>query len=302
MEDWNIGLQKDTGIVKKIRTLKKEEIETTHLHFLANRARMNIVEMVHRSNSGHPGGPLGLADIYTYLMFKVLNYKVNEPNWAHRDRFLISNGHVCAGRYAVMALAGIIDESELGTFRQLGSRLQGHPSTKFLPSVENSSGSLGQGLSNAGGLALGLHLEKSSAQIYLGMSDGECQEGMVWEAAMAIAHRGLNNLHPFLDWNNIQIDGKVEDVMALGDLEAKFVSFNWEVQVANGHDFAEIESAFEWAQNANKKPRIILFKTTLGKGVSFMENNPAWHGNAPNKEKRDLAMQELLATRKNILI
>jgi transketolase len=246
--------------------------------------------MVFRANSGHPGGPLGLADIYAYLYFKVLNLKGE-----HRDRLLISNGHVCAVRYSAMAVRGQLPESELATFRRLGSRLQGHPSTKYLPEVENSSGSLGQGLANASGLALGLRLQKSPARVFLGMSDGECQEGMTWEAAMAAAHNRLTNIHPFLDFNNIQIDGKVEKVMGVEPLDRKFEAFGWRVRVASGHDFGEIGAAFDWSLKDEGTPKMILFKTVLGKGVSFMENNPDWHGTPPNQKDRDAAMMELSA-------
>ncbi len=260
------------------------------LAFLANRIRQNAIEMVFRANSGHPGGPLGLADIYAYVFFKVLNL-----SGEHRDRLLISNGHVCAVRYSAMALRGQIAESELATFRKLGSRLQGHPSSKYLPEVENSSGSLGQGLANASGLALGLRLQKNTGRVFLGMSDGECQEGMTWEAAMAAAHNKLTNIHPFLDFNNIQIDGKVDKVMGIEPLDQKFMGFGWKVRVADGHNFKAIAEAFDWSLRDEGAPKMILFKTVLGKGVSFMENNPDWHGSPPNQKDRDLAIAELSA-------
>lgn len=272
----------------EIAAKKSEAVTDDDLAFLANRIRQNAIEMIFRANSGHPGGPLGLADIYAYLFFKVLRL-----SGAERDRLLISNGHVCAVRYGAMALRGQIPESELATFRRLGSRLQGHPSTKYLAEVENSSGSLGQGLANASGLALGLRLQKNPGRVFLGMSDGECQEGMTWEAAMAAAHNKLTNIHPFLDFNNIQIDGKVENVMGIEPLDQKFAGFGWKVRVADGHNFKAIADAFDWSLKDEGAPKMILFKTVLGKGVSFMENNPDWHGSPPNQKDRDTAMAEL---------
>jgi len=276
----------------QIRAKSAAEITESDLKFIANRIRKNVIEMVFRANSGHPGGPLGLADVYAYLYFKILNLN-GAPS--DRDRLLISNGHVCAVRYSAMALRGQIEEGELATFRRVGSRLQGHPSTKYLPEVDNSSGSLGQGLANASGLALGLRLQKSSARVFLGMSDGECQEGMTWEAAMAAAHNRITNIHPFLDFNNIQIDGKVENVMGVEPLDKKFEGFGWLVRVADGHDFKAIADAFDWSLKSEAKPKMILFKTVLGKGISFMEHNPDWHGSPPNQKDRDAAMAELTA-------
>lgn len=288
--DYIVGDEKDKEQLAEIRQKSAAAITESDLKFIARRIRLNAIEMVFRAKSGHPGGPLGLADIYAYLYFKLLNL-----HGADRDRLLISNGHVCAVRYSAMAVRGQIEEGELVTFRQLGSRLQGHPSTKFFPEVENSSGSLGQGLANASGLALGLRLQKSRARVFLGMSDGECQEGMTWEAAMAAAHHKITNLHPFLDFNNIQIDGKVENVMAVEPLDKKFAAFGWLVRVANGHDFDEIAAAFDWSLHDEGAPKMILFRTVLGKGVSFMENNPDWHGTPPGQKERDQAILELSA-------
>jgi len=285
-----VGDEAQKRRLTEIAAKSPAQVSEDDLRFVANRIRQNAIEMVFRANSGHPGGPLGLADIYAYLYFKVL--KLDGEN---RDRLLISNGHVCAVRYSSMAVRGQISEAELATFRRLGSRLQGHPSTKYLPEVDNSSGSLGQGLANASGLALGLRLQKSPARVFLGMSDGECQEGMTWEAAMAAAHNKLTNIHPFLDFNNIQIDGKVEKVMGIEPLDQKFTGFGWKVRVADGHNFTAIADAFDWSLKDEGAPKMILFKTVLGKGVSFMENNPDWHGSPPNQKDRDLAISELSA-------
>lgn len=272
--------------------IKKDNYTETELRHIANRLRKDVLIMVSEASSGHPGGPLGLADIYTYLFFQHASINVEHPAEAERDRILLSNGHVCAIRYAAMARKGFLPAEELLSFRRLGSRLQGHPSTKFLPTVENSSGSLGQGLSNASGVALGLKLKKSSARVYVGMSDGECQEGMTWEAAMAASYYRLNNLTAFIDWNNIQIDGYVDKVMDVGALDEKFRSFGWQTKIADGHDFSQIAEAFKWADEGDG-PRMILFKTVLGKGVSFMQNEPSWHGVPPKTDERDAGIAEL---------
>ena len=294
-----ITSEKEQQIVDGILAKKKKNY--FELELIANRIRKHIVDMVSAANSGHPGGPLGLADIYSVLYFRHMKYDSANPTWEGRDRILLSNGHVCAVRYSTMALAGYFKTDELLTFRQLGSRLQGHPSTRYLPEMENSSGSLGQGLSNASGLALGLKAQKKKNRVFVCMSDGECQEGMTWEAAMAVSHYGLTNITPFIDYNNIQIDGFVDKVMSLGDLKAKFQSFGWDVKVVNGHSIKAIDEAFTWATEKRNKPRIILFKTILGKGVSFMKNNPKWHGVPPNEEQRNAAIAELNAESSKIL-
>ena len=266
--------------------------------FLAARAleiRRWIIRMVHAATCGHPGGPLGLADIFSVLFFEALRHDPKRPDWQDRDRLLISNGHVCAVRYAAMALAGYLPEEELLTFRRMGSRLQGHPSTKFLPSVENASGSLGQGLAAGVGLALGAMHQGRSYRSYICMSDGECAEGMTWEAATtAVAYRVP--VIAFLDLNGIQIDGFTKDVCDLGDLPGKFAAFGWKVQEADGHSIPEIRAAFLRAQEYRAGPQMIAFRTVLGKGVSFMENNPKWHGVAPNDDQARKALTELGST------
>lgn len=281
----------DTDFVNEIRKKGKDSINTEDLAQCSKKIRKDIVEMVYLAASGHPGGALGLTDIFTVLYLKFLNQSNTDKY--HHDRFLISNGHVCAVQYASMALVGLIPEEELKTFRKLGSRLQGHPSTHYLPMLANSSGSLGQGLSQACGEALGKRLQNHPGQVYICISDGECDEGMTWEAAMSVAHYKLDNISAFVDYNHIQIDGRVEDVMNLGDLSEKFRSFGWLTKSANGHDFNEIIKAFEWSLVKEGKPKIILFETTLGKGVSFMENNPKWHGSPPSKEDFEKAIEEI---------
>ena len=275
--------------------LNKSIAQRTELEYkyIANLIRKKSLEMVYLANSGHPGGPLGLADIYSLLYFKYLKMDPKDAFNENRDRFLLSNGHVCAVRYAAMALAGFFSIEELQTFRKLGSRLQGHPSTKYLPEVENSSGSLGQGLSVANGVALALKAQSNPANVYVCISDGECQEGMTWEAAMAAAHYKSDNLIAFVDRNDIQIDGRTTDVMNLNNLEDKFKSFGWDTLFTNGHDIHKIDVAFEWAQKRNQKPKVIIFETVLGKGVDYMENNPKWHGSPPDKVQYETALIQL---------
>ena len=288
--------------VVKILDKPKNKRTFPDLSLLANHIRKNIIEMVYQAKSGHPGGPLGLADIFSVLYFKHLNLFPDDPSNQDRDYFLLSNGHVCAVRYAAMALAGFFPEEELSTFRKRGSRLQGHPSTKFLPMLENSSGSLGQGLSNASGLALGLRLQKKKNYVFVCLSDGECQEGMTWEAAMASAHYKNHRLIAFVDWNGVQIDGFTKDVMAIQDLKKKFESFGWLARKANGHNYKEIDDAFQWTKKEKEeKPRVILFETILGKDVDFMENNPGWHGVPPKEEDRNRALEQLNKKESKIL-
>ncbi len=281
-------------IIDRVLNKLPEELGYLDFSLIANSVRKNIIEMVFKAKSGHMGGPLGLADIFTMLYFKHLKCFPNEPHREDRDYFLLSNGHVCAVQYATMMLAGFLPEDELSTFRKLGSRLQGHPSTKFLPILEHSSGSLGQGLANASGLALGLRQQGKKNYVFISLSDGECQEGMTWEAAMASAHYQNSRLIAFVDWNGIQIDGFTKDVMDIKNLQTKFESFGWLTKKSNGHDYQEIDAAFRWAkEEKEEKPKIILFETVLGKNIDFMENNPSWHGMAPKQEERDKAIEQL---------
>lgn len=261
----------------------------------AREIRQRIVEMVHAARCGHPGGPLGLADIFAVLYFDILRLRPELSLWEDRDRLLISNGHVCAVRYASMALRGYFPVEELKSFRKFGSRLQGHPSPHFLPDVENAGGSLGQGLSAAVGLSLGSRLQKKDFRVFCCMSDGECGEGMTWEAAQAAAHYRAPVI-AFMDFNGIQIDGPTREVCDLGDLAAKFSAFGWRVHRADGHDIAGIRAAFRAAREYSAGPQMVVFKTVLGKGVSYMENQPGWHGKAPNDEQAAQALEELAAS------
>lgn len=270
-------------------------MEINELQKMAKQIRIEVIKMVHAANSGHPGGPLGLADIYSALYFKILNHDPKNPNKPDRDRLILSNGHVCAVRYAAMALSGYFSVDELSTFRKLDSRLQGHPSTKYLDGLESSSGSLGQGLSVAVGISLGARLQNQTYKVYACISDGECGEGMTWEAAQSAVHYKLDNLVVFMDRNFIQIDGNTEQIMRLEPLGEKFKTFGWNVVEADGHNMEEILSAFDSVKNHKGGPSLIVFRTTLGKGVSFMENKPEWHGSPPNKEQAEKAIAELSA-------
>ncbi len=260
---------------------------------IARQIRIEVIKMVTKAKSGHPGGPLGLADIFSALYFHILHHDPKNPTLPTRDRLVLSNGHVCAVRYAAMALAGYFPVEELDSFRKLGSRLQGHPSTRYLPALETSSGSLGQGLSVAVGLALGARYQDHKYKVYACISDGECAEGMTWEAVQSAVHYKLDNLIAFVDRNFIQIDGFTEDVMKLEPLAEKFRAFGWNVLEADGHDISEIINSFTKAKEHKGSPSVIIFRTVLGKGVSFMENRPEWHGSPPSPEQAEKALAEL---------
>ncbi|MBN6186937.1 transketolase [Aneurinibacillus sp. BA2021] len=261
----------------------------------ANNMRQEIVKMVAAANSGHPGGSLSAADILAVLYFHEMNVgadKVHDPN---RDRFVLSKGHASPVLYAALAEKGYLPKEELATFRKINSRLQGHPSKKTLPGVEQSTGSLGQGLSAANGMALAGRLDKRDYRVYALLGDGEIQEGMVWEAAMAAGHYKLDNLVAILDYNHLQIDGNVEDIMNVGPVADKFRAFNWHVIEIDGHNLEEIIAALEEAKAVKGQPTFIVAHTVKGKGVSFMENACGWHGTAPNAEQLEQALTELRA-------
>jgi transketolase len=261
----------------------------------ARQLRINILEMLYEAGSGHPGGSLSAIDIMTVLYNNVMKHDPKNPKWNERDRFILSKAHICPALYAVLADCGYYDEKELNTLRKYGSMLQGHPYMHKTPGVEVSGGSLGQGLSIATGIAIASRLNKESYRTYCMMGDGETQEGQIWEAAMAAGHYKLDNLCGILDYNHLQIDGRVEDVMDIYPAKEKWLAFNWNVIEINGHDMVEIENAFKAAEEYKGKPTIIIASTAKGKGVSFMENNPAWHGTAPNKQQLEAALAELQA-------
>ncbi len=270
------------------------EKEIKELEKLANENRQNVIKMVHNAKSGHIGGSLSSADIMTVLFHKCMKNvpKCREDkNYNSRDRFVLSKGHVSPVYYSVLAQLGYIPKDELMTFRKLGTRLQGHPSL-FCPGVEVCTGSLGQGLSIACGMAMALKLDKNPAHVFVLMGDGELQEGNVWEAFMQAPQRNLDNLTVIVDRNRLQIDGCTENIKALDPLDAKLKAFNWEVIEIDGHNLQEIYDAIEKAKQ-NDKPVVIIADTIKGKGVSFMENNAGWHGKAPNDHEYEKAMKEL---------
>lgn len=269
--------------------------ELEDLKISALNIRRNIVKMVHSAKSGHPGGSLSGADILTFLYKRFLNVPKEwdkSSDFENRDRFILSKGHAAPLLYATLAEVGIIAKDELLTLRKINSKLQGHPALGHLNGVEASTGSLGQGLSIACGVAMGLKLDKKSAKVVTYLGDGELQEGSCWEAFMQAAHRKLDNLIAIIDRNCLQIDGCTEDIMSLGDVAEKIKSFGWNSIEIDGHDYNEIEKALQLAENSDK-PFVIVAKTIKGKGVSFMENQAGWHGKAPNDEQLAQALEDL---------
>lgn len=255
--------------------------------------RKNIIEMIYEAKSGHPGGALSCADIITYLYFEKMKVDVNEPQNGDRDRFVLSKGHAAPALYATLAQKGFFPKEELKSLRKIGALLQGHPDAKHIPGVDVSTGSLGQGISNAVGMALGLKLEEKKSKVYVVLGDGELQEGLVWEAAMSAAHYKLDNLVAVIDYNGLQIDGKNEDVMGISPLDEKWRSFGWKVISCDGHDYEDLDKAFNEADKAEGMPVMIIAKTVKGKGVSFMENQAGWHGQAPSLEQKEKAVNEI---------
>lgn len=260
---------------------------------MALEMRRQILKMLTAAGSGHPGGSLSAADILAVLYFQELKLDPENPHWPQRDRFVLSKGHAAPALYAALALKGYCPLEELANLRRLGSRLQGHPDMRKFPGVEMSTGSLGQGLSTACGMALAARLDKLENEIFVLMGDGETQEGQVWEAAMFAAHYKLDNLIAFIDHNGLQIDGNISDVLCPEPLDAKWKSFCWHVQVIDGHDHEAITQAIAAARQAKGQPSMIIANTVKGKGVSFMEDKASWHGNAPKEEQCSQALAEL---------
>ena len=263
------------------------------LQITANEIRKDIVTAVHSAKSGHPGGSLSSADIFTYLYFEEMNVDPANPKWEDRDRFVLSKGHVAPGLYSTLAEKGYFPKEDLKTLRHTGSYLQGHPDMKHIPGVDMSSGSLGQGISAAVGMALSAKLTNDDYRVYTLLGDGEIQEGQIWEAAMWAGHRKLDNLVVIVDNNNLQIDGSVEDVCSPYPIDKKFEAFNFHVINIDGNDFDQIRAAFKEARETKGMPTAIIAKTVKGKGVSFMENAAGWHGKAPNDEEYEIAMADL---------
>ena len=255
------------------------------LQITANEVRKGIVTAVHSAKAGHPGGSLSAADIFTYLYFEEMNIDPKNPKKPDRDRFVLSKGHTAPGLYSTLAQRGYFPVEDLKTLRHLGSYLQGHPDMKHIPGVDMSSGSLGQGISAAVGMALSAKLTNDDYRVYALLGDGEIQEGQIWEAAMWAGHRKLDNLVVIVDNNNLQIDGSVEDVCSPYPIDKKFEAFNFHVINIDGNDFDQIRAAFKEARETKGMPTAIIAKTVKGKGVSFMENAAGWHGKAPNDEE-----------------
>ena len=267
---------------------KKELMKT------ANEIRKGVLTATHSAKSGHPGGSLSAADIYTYLYFEEMNIDPKNPKKADRDRFVLSKGHTAPGYYSALAQKGFFPVEDLTTLRKTGSYLQGHPDMKHIPGVDMSSGSLGQGISAAVGMAISAKLSGDTYRVYTLLGDGEIQEGQVWEAAMLAAHRKLDNLVVIVDNNNLQIDGKITEVNSPYPIDKKFEAFNFHViNVADGNDMDQLRAAFEEAKTVKGQPTAIIAKTVKGKGVSFMENQASWHGTAPNDEQYAVAMADL---------
>ncbi len=268
--------------------MNKQELMKT-----ANEVRKGIVTAVHSAKSGHPGGSLSAADIYTYLYFEEMNIDPKDPKKADRDRFVLSKGHTAPGLYSTLANRGYFPVEDLKTLRHTGSYLQGHPDMKHIPGVDMSSGSLGQGISAAVGMAIGGKLSNADYRVYTLLGDGEIQEGQVWEAAMLAGHRKLDNLVVIVDNNNLQIDGPITEVNSPYPIDKKFEAFNFHVINIDGNDFDQIDAAFKEARATKGMPTAIIAKTLKGKGVSFMENQVGWHGAAPNDEQYAVAMEDL---------
>lgn len=261
---------------------------------VARELRGDVIRMLEKAGSGHPGGSLGMADVYSLLWFGGhMNVRPDQPDWPDRTRFVLSNGHICPILYAILARQGFFPREDLWTLRKLGSNLQGHPDFHFTKGVDCCTGSLGNGVSVGLGLALGARLQGKDYRVYVGSSDGESQEGQVWEMASAAAHYNVDNLTVLLDRNGIQIDGFTKDVMDQGDLAAKYAAFGWHVQTVDGHDLAALQLALEAAKAVRGQPQLICCNTILGKGVSFMENVPNWHGVAPDAAQCKAALSEL---------
>lgn len=268
-------------------------MENLELQKIANEVRKGILRSVHSAKAGHPGGSLSATEIFTYLYCEELHVDPANPHMEDRDRFVLSKGHTAPGLYAVLAYRGFFPSEDLTTLRKWGSYLQGHPDMKLVPGVDMSSGSLGQGVSNAVGMALGAKLMEKDFRVYTLLGDGEIQEGQVWEAAMLAGHRKLDNLVVIVDNNGLQIDGRVEEVCSPYPIDKKFEAFNFHVINVDGHNFDELREAFQKAKEVKGQPTAIIAKTIKGKGISFMENEAAWHGVAPNDQEFEAAMKEL---------
>ena len=272
---------------------KEYRMNKLELQKVANEVRKGVITSVHAAKAGHPGGSLSAADIFTYLYFEEMNVDPKDPKKADRDRFVLSKGHTAPGLYSALALKGYFPVDDLETLRHLGSYLQGHPDMKHIPGVDMSSGSLGQGISTAVGMAIAGKMDNADYRVYTLLGDGEIQEGQVWEASMMAGFRKLDNLVVIVDNNNLQIDGAIDEVCSPYPIDKKFEAFNFHVINIDGNDFDQIDAAFKEAKATKGMPTAIIAHTVKGKGVSFMENQVGWHGTAPNDEQYAVAMEEL---------
>ncbi|MGY0373284.1 transketolase [Clostridium sp. JNZ J1-5] len=267
--------------------------DINELKQIAKEIRKDIITMLTESGSGHPGGSLSAVEILTTLYFKEMNVNPEDPKNSDRDRFVLSKGHAAPVLYSTLAEKKFFNKEELMGLRKMGSMLQGHPNMNYVPGIDMSTGSLGQGISTAVGMAIAGKLDKKNYRVYSLLGDGELEEGQVWEAAMAAAHYKLDNLTAFVDYNSLQIDGRIQDVMSPDPIDEKFKAFGWHVINIDGHDFEAIINAIDEAKNTKEKPTMIVAKTVKGKGVSFMEDEAAWHGSTPNKEQCEQALREI---------
>jgi transketolase len=271
----------------------KKTSNPAELAAIAKRVRRECIEMITAAKSGHPGGSLSVTDILVTLYFDVMRHDPANPKWKDRDRFILSKGHCCPALYSVMAMCGYCPEDKLNTLRKLGSIYQGHPDVRFMPQLDASSGSLGEGISLALGMGLAARLDNSPARAYVVIGDGESQEGQIWESAMFGRQHSNDNVCVIVDYNQIQLDGFVKDIMDLEPLVAKWQSFGWHTVEVDGHSFPALQGAFAEAAATKGKPTVLIAHTIKGKGVSFMENNPKFHGTAPTLEEEKKALQEL---------
>ena len=268
-------------------------MEEKNLAIIANKIRKNALTAVHSAKSGHPGGSLSIAEVLSLLYFEVMNIDPENPKWEGRDRLVLSKGHTAPALYGALAQRGFFPVEDLTKFRKAGSYLQGHPDMKGVPGVDMSTGSLGQGISAAGGMAYAAKLDNADYRVYTILGDGELEEGQVWEQAMFAAHYKLDNLTAFIDFNGLQIDGDITEVMNPTPIDKKFEAFGWNVVLADAHNFDSLRNAIEVAKKTTGKPTAVIMKSVKGKNVSFMENNAGWHGNAPNDEQYEQAIAEL---------
>ncbi len=277
-----------------------EKKHATELAIIANKVRKLALTGIYSAKAGHPGGSLSIADLLAYLYTDVMNVDPKNPKMDNRDRFVLSKGHTCPALYGMLAIKGFFPEEDMKTLRKTNSYLQGHPDMKKIPGIDMSTGSLGQGVSAAGGMALAAKLDKKDYRVYSVLGDGELEEGQVWEQAMFAAHYKLDNLTIFVDNNGLQIDGDIEKVMNPNPIDKKFESFGWNVVVADAHDFDSLENAVNIAKSTKDKPTAVIMKSIKGKNVSFMENQAGWHGAAPNEEQYNTAIAELDEIIKNL--